>query len=134
MAKILVIDDDPDMVLAVRMCLEDAGHVIRTAHNGKSGLEAMRAERPDLVILDVMMDTSTEGFELALKIRNPDPMSSYADLRDIPLLMLTAIHSTTPLRYNPEVDYLPVELFIDKPIDPDDLVQKVAWVLTREQA
>ncbi len=133
MAKILVIDDDPDMVLAVRMSLEGAGHVIREAPNGKTGLEAMRTERPDLVILDVMMDTSTEGFELALKLRNPDPTSDYADLKDIPILMLTAIQSTTPLRYSPDIDYLPVELFVDKPIDPDDLIQKVEWILTREQ-
>ena len=133
MAKILVIDDDPDMVLAVRMSLESAGHVVREADNGKSGVEAMRAERPDLVILDVMMDTTTEGFELALKLRNPDPTSHYVDLKDIPILMLTAVHSTTPLRYSPDIDYLPVELFVDKPIDPDDLIRKVEWVLTQEQ-
>ncbi len=133
MANILVIDDDPDMVLAVRMSLEPVGHVIREANNSKMGLEAMRAERPDLVVLDVMMDTSTEGFELALKLRNPDPTSAYADLKDIPILMLTAIHSTTSLRYNPEIDNLPVELLVDKPIDPEDLVKKVAGLLTGEQ-
>ena len=131
MAKILVIDDDPDMLLAVRMSLEPVGHVICEAPNGKAGVEAMRAEHPDLVILDVMMDTSTEGFALALKLRNPDPTSAYADLKDIPILMLTAVHSMMPLRYSPDIDYLPVELFVDKPIDPDDLAGKVEWVLTR---
>jgi hypothetical protein len=47
--------------------------------------------------------------------------------------MLTAIHSTTPLHFEPDVDYLPVELFVDKPIDPDDLIARVNWLLTREK-
>ncbi len=47
--------------------------------------------------------------------------------------MLTAIHSTTPLRYEPDIDYLPVELFVDKPIDPDDLLGKVNWILARQK-
>jgi CheY-like chemotaxis protein len=133
MAKILVIDDDPDVLLSVRMCLEKAGHTISEAKNGREGLEMIKAERPELVILDVMMDTSTEGFQLALRLRNPDPTSELAAYRDIPILMLTAIHSTTPLRFEPDIDYLPVELFVDKPIDPEDLVKKVDWVLHREK-
>jgi CheY-like chemotaxis protein len=133
MTKILVIDDDPDTVLACRMALENAGYAVEEAKNGRQGLEKIKAERPDLIILDVMMDTATEGFQLALKLRNPDPTSDWAAFSDIPILMLTAIHSTTPLRFEPDIDYLPVELFVDKPIDPDDLVGKVAWVLSEEQ-
>jgi CheY-like chemotaxis protein len=134
MAKILIIDDDPDIVLAVRMSLEEAGHSVIDALGGKEGLELIKAERPDLVILDVMMETHTEGFQLALKLRNPDPSSEYAEFSKIPILMLTAIHSTTPLRFEPDIDYLPVELFVDKPIDPDDLVRKVDWILSTEAA
>ncbi len=133
MTKILVIDDDPDTVLACRMALENAGYAVEEAKNGRQGLEKIKAERPDLIILDVMMDTATEGFQLALKLRNPDPTSDWAAFSDIPILMLTAIHSTTPLRFEPDIDYLPVELFVDKPIDPDDLVGKVEWVLSEEQ-
>ncbi len=132
MAKILVIDDDPDMVLAVRMCLEGAGHIVNSAPGGKEGLEQLKKERPDLIILDVMMETQTEGFQLALKLHSPDPTSAFAEFRDIPILMLTAIHSTTPLRFEPDIDYLPVSLFVDKPIDPDDLVRKVEWMLSAE--
>ena|SRR3990170_2122710 len=134
MAKILVIDDDPDILLSARLCLEKAGHKVDEAKNGREGLEKIKADRPDLVILDVMMDTSTEGFQLALRLRNPDPTSELAAYRDLPILMLTAIHSTTPLRFEPDIDYLPVELFVDKPIDPEDLVKKVEWVLHRETA
>ena len=133
MAKILVIDDDPDVVLSVRTTLEKAGYKVVEAGSGREGLEAIRAERPDLIILDVMMDTSTEGFQLALRLRNPDPTSELAEFSHIPILMLTAIHSTTPLRFEPDIDYLPVELFVDKPIDPDDLLKKVEWVLSGEK-
>jgi CheY-like chemotaxis protein len=133
MAKILVIDDDPDIVLSVRMSLEAVNHEVISAPNGKEGVEMIKSEKPDLIILDVMMDTKTEGFQLALKLHNPDPSSDYFKFKDIPILMLTAIHSTTPLRFEPDIDYLPVELFVDKPIDPDDLVNKVDWLLTREK-
>jgi CheY-like chemotaxis protein len=132
MAKILVIDDDPDIILAARMCLEDVGHEVIDAKNGMEGLQKIQADRPDLIILDVMMDTATEGFQLALKLRNPDPKSEWAEYNKIPILMLTAIHSTTPLRFEPDIDYLPVELFVDKPIDPEDLQRKVEWILSED--
>jgi CheY-like chemotaxis protein len=130
MAKILIIDDDPDMVLAARLCLEGAGHQVIEAKNGAEGLEKIKAEGPDLIILDVMMDTTTEGFQLALKLRSRDPKSEFAQYIDIPILMLTAIHTTTPLRFGPDDDYLPVDDFIDKPIDPDQLVSKVEELLS----
>jgi CheY-like chemotaxis protein len=132
MAKILIIDDDPDIVYVARMCLEEIGHELIDAKNGMEGLKKIEEEQPDLIILDVMMDTATEGFQLALKLRNPDPKSDWAQYSDIPILMLTAIHSTTPLRFEPDIDYLPVELFVDKPIDPEDLQNKVEWILSGE--
>jgi two-component system alkaline phosphatase synthesis response regulator PhoP len=134
MAKILIIDDDPDIVMAVRMTLESAGHQVIDAPGGEEGLAKLKAEHPDLIILDVMMETQTEGFQLALKLRSPDPTSELSRFRETPILMLTAIHSTTPLRFEPDIDYLPVELFVDKPIDPDDLNGKVDWILNRELA
>jgi CheY-like chemotaxis protein len=134
MAKILVIDDDPDIQTAVRLTLESAGHQVISANSGKAGLEMIKSERPEMLILDVMMETHTEGFQLALKLHSPDPASDLKQFKDIPILMLTAIHSTTPMRYEPDIDYLPVDLFVDKPIDPDDLNKKVAWVLGRKKS
>jgi len=134
MAKILVIDDDPDIVTAVQMVLENGGHQVISASSGKQGLERIKAENPQLIVLDVMMESHTEGFELAIKLHSPDPASEWKAFRNIPILMLTAIHSTTPLRYEPDIDYLPVELFVDKPIDPDDLLGKVNWILARQRA
>jgi CheY-like chemotaxis protein len=134
MAKILIIDDDPDIVTAVRLSLESAGHQIVAANSGKEGLEKVKAEHPELIILDVMMETHTEGFQLALKLHSPDPASDLKKFKDTPILKLTAIHSTTPMRYEPDIDYLPVQLFVDKPIDPDDLIKKVAWILGRKKS
>ncbi len=129
MAKILIIDDDPDMVLAAQMTLEAAGHEIFTAVNGTEGLEQVKAIRPDLIVLDVMMDSTTEGFQVSLQLRSPDSQSEYKEFRDIPIIMLTAIHTTTPLRFGPEGDYLPVDVFLDKPLDPDVLLAKVDELL-----
>ena len=133
MAKILVVDDDPDIITAVSMTLENAGHQVIVAYSGEEGFEKLKAEGPDMLILDVMMETHTEGFQMALMLHNPDPTSEFARYRDLPILMLTAIHSTTPLRFEPDIDNLPVELFVDKPIDPDDLLSKVDWILSREK-
>lgn len=129
MAKILIIDDDPDMVLAAQMTLEAAGHDIYTAASGTEGLKKVKEVRPDLIILDVMMDTTTEGFQVSLQLRSPDAQSEYKEFRKIPIIMLTAIHTTTPLRFEPEQDYLPVDVFLDKPLDPDVLLAKVEELL-----
>jgi CheY-like chemotaxis protein len=118
----------------VRLSLESVGHQVVAAGSGKEGLEKVRAERPELIVLDVMMETHTEGFQLALKLHSPDPASDFKQFKETPILMLTAIHSTTPMRYEPDIDYLPVELFVDKPIDPKDLIGKVDWILKRKQA
>lgn len=134
MSKILIIDDDPDIVEAVSLTLESIGHEVVAANSGKAGMAMLEKMRPDLIILDVMMETHTEGFQMALKLHSPDPTSRLASFKNIPILMLTAIHSTTPLHFEPDIDYLPVELFVDKPIDPDDLISKVDWILSRETA
>jgi len=68
---------------------------------------------------------------LTLQLRSPDPTSVYKEYRDIPILMLTAIHSTTTLRFGPKEDYLPVDGFVDKPIDPDQLLEKVDSLLAK---
>ena len=134
MAKILIIDDDPDIVTAVQMSLEGAGHEVIDARNGEEGLEKIKTERPDMIILDVMMETQDEGFKIAQKLRNPEPSSALAEFSKMPILMLTAVLATTPLgAEEPDVDTLLVDLFVDKPINPDDLIGKVDWILSREK-
>lgn len=129
---VLIIDDDPDMAEALRMPLEANGYTVAHAGSGRVGLNMVQELTPDLIILDVMMETTTEGFQVSLALRSPDVDSSYAAYSHIPILMLTSIHSTTPLRFGPDQDYLPVDAFIDKPIDPDELLAKVGDLLSQQ--
>jgi CheY-like chemotaxis protein len=129
--KILVIDDDPDIALVTRLALERGGYAVVEARSSVEGLAKVKSEKPDLIVLDVMMESTTAGFQTALALRNRDPRSEYKEYSTIPIIMLTAIHSTIPVRFGPEEDYLPVELFIDKPIDPDVLVEKVNKLLEK---
>jgi DNA-binding response OmpR family regulator len=128
-ATILIIDDSPDMALAVSMPLEAAGHQVVWASSGREGLEKVLEIAPDLIILDVMMETGTAGFQVSLMLRSPDSNSRYARFRSVPILMLTAIHTTTSLRFGPDETYLPVDDFIEKPVDPDLLLAKVNTLL-----
>lgn len=123
--KILIIDDDDDLVLAMRLPLQAAGFQVSRAANGDEGLKKVTEVNPDLIILDVMMDTTTAGFQVSLALRSPDPKSEYQAYSRIPILMLTAIHQTTSLRFGPDKDYLPVDAFIEKPIEPNKLIEQV---------
>ena len=130
MAKILVIDDDPDILMAVRMSLKNAGHEVAEAINGEMGLAKIKSSPPDIIILDVMMETRKKGFEIAQTLRKPEP--GLEEYSEIPIIMLTAIHTLSTRSEEEEIAGIPVDLYIDKPIDPDDLVQKVEWVLSRQ--
>ena len=132
--KILIIDDDDDLVYAMRLPLQAAGYQVFRAATGDEGLRKVKEVQPDLIILDVMMDTTTAGFQVSLALRRPTANSEYEAYRNIPILMLTAIHSTTPLRFAPDQDYLPVDAFIEKPIEPDMLLAKVREYLHRQVA
>lgn len=123
--KILIVEDDPDMVTALRMPLEAEGYEVFTASSGEEGLQKVKEIEPDLIILDVMMETTTAGFQVSLQLRSPEPNSEYAEYRGIPILILTAIHTTTSLRFGPDEAYLPVDDFLEKPVDPDVLLEKV---------
>jgi len=127
--KILVVDDDPDLVEVIRLTLEANDYQVFSAASGTEGLNKVREIEPDLIILDVMMDYTTEGFQVSLQLRSPDPKSEYTPYSKIPILMLTALHSTTSLRFGPEEDYLPVDDFVEKPIEPASLVRKVEELL-----
>jgi DNA-binding response OmpR family regulator len=130
-AKILIVEDTPDMALALRMPLEATGYEVFHALSGQECLEMVRQVKPDLIILDVMMETTTAGFQVSLQLRSPDPQSEYAEYRHVPILMLTAIHTTTSLRFGPDEAYLPVDDFVEKPIDPDVLLEKVETLIWR---
>ncbi|MFN2292164.1 MAG: response regulator transcription factor [Anaerolineae bacterium] len=127
--KILIIDDDPDLTEVMRLTLEGKGYEVYSAASGTEGLGKVKEVHPDLIILDVMMDYTTEGFQISLQLRNPAEDSEYQPYRDIPILILTALHTTTPLRFGPDEDYLPVDDFVEKPLEPGALVAKVEKLL-----
>jgi len=129
--KILIIDDDDDLVLAMRLPLEAAGYKVARAASGEEGLKKVKEVKPDLIILDVMMDSTTAGFQVSLTLRSPDPKSEYAAYSKIPILMLTAIHQTTPMRFGPDQEYLPVDAFLEKPIEPSKLLEQVRKYLKK---
>jgi len=129
MEKILIIEDEEGMVLSLEDRLRSEGYRVASRSDGKSGEKEARSGRYDLIILDVMMESATEGFQVSHKLRDPSPDAEYADYRDIPILMLTAVHTTTSLRFEPDEDYLPVEAFLEKSVDPDELLAKVEELL-----
>jgi CheY-like chemotaxis protein len=134
MAKILMIDDDPDIVLAVRIPLESCGHEFFSAASGQEGLTMVPRVEPDLIILDVMMESFTEGFHVSLALRDPSPDSEFAPYRRIPILVLTSIHSVTPLRFGPDQDYLPIDAFLEKSASPAELLAKINELLNAPTA
>lgn len=127
--KILIVDDDPDISLAARLILEKAGYAVVEARSGADGLKMVKAENPALIVLDVMMESATAGFQTALALRSPDPKSEYAAFRKIPIIMLTAVHETMPYKFRPDDDYLPVDVFLEKPVDAVTLLPAVAKLL-----
>jgi CheY-like chemotaxis protein len=131
--KILIVDDDRDLVASLAQVLRGNGYEVAAAHSGADGLKALLAERPDLVILDVMMETDTAGFEAADVIRSRRGTSRYREFRDIPLIILTAINQVTNSRFSldPKESFLPgPNEFLTKPVDLDELLAKVARALS----
>ena len=130
-AKVLVIDDDQDILDTTRLFLESRGYEVLTAPGAEEGTRQLEDGRPDVVVLDVMMPHGTEGFTWLQNLRHhKDPA-----LRELPVIVLSSIHDTTRMRFHEgDADesgsYLPAQAFIDKPIDPDKLVAKIEAVLS----
>lgn len=126
MAKsIMVVDDDPDLREATEIVLSSAGYSVQLAASAAEALEMIPTTAVDLFILDVMMETETEGFHLAYKIRQMD------DHKNTPIIMLTCIEERTGQVLDPDKsgDFLPVQSFLRKPMDSKTLKAKVAELL-----
>jgi CheY-like chemotaxis protein len=127
--KILIIEDDIDLVVAIKRILESKGYNAIVAYDPDEGAEKLRQENPDLIILDVMFGSKGEstGFNFAQNLRLDKKFSS------IPVLMLTAINlEKSDFKFSPETDgeYLPVDAFLDKPVHSEDLLMKVAELIS----
>ena len=121
--KILMIDDDPDFVFAISMILEAEGYLLETASNGVEGLEKMRANTPDLVLMDVIMAGPLDGYYTTQEIAD-DPV-----LRNVPVLMISSIANTPYVSLFPTDQYLAVVEFVFKPIEPTALLDRIKTLL-----
>jgi CheY-like chemotaxis protein len=121
--QILIVDDDADLVFAIRMVLKSAGYLVEEASDGAEGLAKMRAHLPDLVLMDVMMANPLDGYYTTQEIAK-DPQ-----LRIVPILMMSSITSTQYVSSFPTDQYLQIVEFIPKPIEPSALLAKIKAVL-----
>jgi len=124
--KILVVDDDPDILDAVTMILESQGYEVVTAQDGVDGLANLKAEKPDLMVLDLMMP-KMDGFAVYKELREP----RWAEYRNTPILILTSVREeASRRRYELETSQeLDVEDYIEKPFSPDLLLDRVGRLL-----
>jgi CheY-like chemotaxis protein len=125
MHKILVIDDDPNLQVLLQTVLERKGFQVVSAYNPEEGIQKVESEKPDLIILDVLMPQDYEGFDVARKIREDLKM------RELPIILLSALHSVkkVPYRFAPHEEWLPVDYFFDKPVESQVLVSKIKELL-----
>ncbi len=121
---ILLVDDDADFVAQNKAVLEGAGYRVLAAYNGQECLARAAADRPDLIVLDVMMASPTEGFHVTYDLRRQEAT------RAIPVLMVTSVNEFVPYTFSADETWLPVDAFIEKPIAPQRLLEEVARRLT----
>ena len=124
MSTILIIDDDPDFVNATRIVLEKEGYKVERAAGGKEGFKKAQKSNPDLIILDVMMDSVLDGVSVSRKMNEDDAT------RNIPIVMVTSIANTDFAELFPTDEYIHIDAFMSKPIDPEKLINKVRRILS----
>ncbi|MHC4456096.1 MAG: response regulator [Planctomycetota bacterium] len=127
-AKILIVDDDPDFTKALQITLESEDYTVVTAADRTEGMDKIRTDKPDLIILDVMMSTWQDGFEMSRELKK-DPK-----YKDIPILLLTAVKDRSGIDFKStagDPTWCPVDQFLDKPVEPDALLAEVKKLLPK---
>ncbi len=127
--KILVVDDDPDILEAISMILESQGYKVATARDGVEGLANLKAEKPDLLVLDLMMP-KMDGFAVCKELQDP----RWAKYKDMPILILTSVREeASRRRYELETGLeLDVDDYVEKPVSPDTLLERVGRLIKRK--
>ena len=126
MAKnILVIDDDNDFVESIVNLLEAKGYAVVSASNGIDGVAKAKEAKPDLILLDVMMTTRDEGFNVARQLHEVE------GLKGTPVIMVTGVRKemSLPFGFEPDETWLPVKQILEKPVKPETLLTAVADAL-----
>jgi len=130
-SKILVVDDDPDILDAVTMILESQGYEVVTATDGIEGLATLKAENPELMILDLMMP-KMDGFGVCKELQDP----RWSKYKDVPILILTSVREeASRRRYELETGLeLDVDDYIEKPMSPDVLLERVSTLIKKKKS
>ena len=128
--KILVVDDDPDILDAVAMILESQDYKVVTARDGIEGLATLKAENPDLMILDLMMP-KMDGFAVCKELQDP----RWSKYKNIPILILTSVREeASRRRYELETGLeLDVDDYVEKPMSPDVLLARVSALISKKK-
>lgn len=124
--KVLIIDDDPDFVKSTGTVLKSGGYTVVEAYSGKEGLEKSKAEKPDLYIIDLMMETYSEGSNV-VKVLTEDE-----ETKEKPRIMITSVDLKGPWDSYPEDDWMPCDYVLQKPVSPGDLLKYVNRALREE--
>ena len=129
-AKILVVDDDPDIREALTIVLEARGYQVVTAQDGKEGLDNLKTEKPNVMVLDLLMP-KMDGFTVLKELQDP----RWSKFRDMPILMLTSVREeASRRRYELETGLeLNVDDYVEKPISPDILPERVEKLIKKKQ-
>jgi CheY-like chemotaxis protein len=121
--KILLVDDDEDLLEQHKMLLESKGYAVLTADNSVAGFEVFKNERPDAAVLDLIMEEHDSGFVLAYKIKK-DPYG-----KNIPVFVLTSATYVTGFKFDAsteeEKEWIKCDEIINKPINIEELTQKL---------
>ena len=129
--RVLIVDDDKDLVDLMSLALEAEGFECDTAHSAKEGLQRLKEKVPSLIILDVMMEDLTAGFRFLTQVRSREPNSEFAAAAHTPILMLTGVEDVTRMKFKEKSgsSSLPVDQFLSKPIPPKVLCKKVSEMI-----
>ena len=128
-AKILIVDDDPDIVDALYVLLEGEGYDVVSANDGEEGLARIKEENPDLIILDLLMP-KLDGYGVCKTLQDP----RWSKWKDIPILILTSVREeASQRRYELETGMrMNVDDYVEKPIDPDVVIDRVNKIMARK--
>ena len=123
--KVLVVDDDSSFTAAMTPVLESRGYQVEAAYNKEEAMEKIEKSKPDLILLDIMMERLTDGFNLCYKLKH-DP-----ELSKIPVLAVSAINKEIGFKFSPSKDgeYFQADDFVEKPIEPEILLERVEKLL-----
>ena len=123
--NVLVIDDDASFVTAITPVLQSKGYKVEAAHNKEEAMEKIDGLKPDLILLDIMMEKLTDGFDICYKLKH-DP-----EMKKIPVLAVSAVTKETGFKFSPATDgeYFEADDFVEKPVKPADLLERIEKLL-----